>query len=145
MAGNRPGGQRAQRVADAILEEVADLLRRRVKDPRVGFVTLTGVEVAPDLRHAKVFYSVVGDPAQRRATQKGLDSATPFVQGEVGRRLRLRNTPVVEFRFDESLERGQRIEQLLREAGAQGAQAGGAPSDPGAEPPAEKKELEGAR
>lgn len=120
--------QRAGRIADAIREEVADLLKRGVKDPRVGFVTLTVVEVSPDLRHAKVFYSVIGDPAQRAATQKGLDSATAYVQGEVGRRLRLRSTPALEFRYDESLERGARIEQILKEV--QPPQAGGAESAP---------------
>ena len=127
----KPGQQRAGRVAGAIREEVADLLRRRIKDPRVGFVTLTGVEVSPDLRHARVFYSLVGDPAQRAATQKGLDSATPYVQGEVGRRLRLRNTPALEFHYDASLERGARIEQLLREAQGDDP-AGEAGTSPGA-------------
>jgi ribosome-binding factor A len=144
MAGNKPGGQRTRRVADAILGEVADLLRRRIKDPRIGFLTLTGVEVTPDLRHAKVFYSVVGDAAQRAATRKGLDSATPFVQGEVGRRLRLRNTPTLEFRFDASLERGQRIEQLLKEAGVSTEAAAASPG-PADEPPGGEGEPRDAR
>lgn len=107
--------QRKNRVADAIKEEVSDLLRRGLKDPRVGFVTVTDVEVSPDLRQAKVFYSVVGSEAERAATQKGLESATGFVQSRVGKRLRLRNTPLIEFRYDESLERGARIEKLLKE------------------------------
>jgi ribosome-binding factor A len=132
--------QRSNRVADAIREEVSALLRRGLKDPRIGFVTITGVEVSGDLRNAKVFYSVVGDPAKRAESQKGLDSATPYVQGEVGRRLRIRNTPILEFRFDPSIERGARIEQLLKAAGAQpaaeasGYQLGAPPAREGAEP-----------
>ncbi len=116
MPGNKSGPfRRADRVAEAIQEEVADLLRLRIKDPRIGFVTITGVEVTADLRHARIFFSVVGDEAARASTQRGLDSAAGFIQGELGRRLRLRFTPTVEFRFDPSIERGARIERLLKE------------------------------
>ena len=116
MSGNKSGPfRRADRVADAIQEEVSDLLRLRIKDPRIGFVTITGVEVTADLRHARIFFSVVGDRAARDATQRGLDSATGFIQGALGRRLRLRFTPTIEFRFDPSIERGARIERLLKE------------------------------
>ncbi len=115
MADSKGAFRRADRVAEAIQEEVADLIRMRIKDPRVGFVTITGVEVTPDLRHARIFYSLVGDAAAREATQRGLESAAGFIQGELGRRLRLRFAPVVEFRFDPSLERGARIEQLLKD------------------------------
>jgi ribosome-binding factor A len=128
--------QRSRRVADAIQEEVAALLQHRLKDPRIGFVTLTGVEVSGDLRHAKVFYSIVGDAARRAETQKGLDSAAAFVQGEVGRRLRLRNTPTLEFRFDASLERGAQIGRLLREATARGGGGLDARAAEGGEEPA---------
>ncbi len=118
MPGNKPGPfRRADRVAEAIQEEVADLFRLRIKDPRIGFVTITGVEVTADLRHARIFFSVVGDEAARASTQQGLDSAARFIQGELGRRLRLRLTPTVEFRFDPSIERGARIERLLKEIG----------------------------
>lgn len=112
--------RRADRVAEAIQEEVAELLRLRIKDPRIGFVTITGVEVTADLRHARVFYSVVGDAAAREATQRGLDSAAGFIQSELGRRLKLRFAPTVEFRFDPSIERGARIEQLLKEVRSSG-------------------------
>lgn len=116
MTDGSPGPfRRADRIAEAVQEKVADLLRLRIKDPRIGFVTITGVEVSADLRHARVFYSVVGDEAARASTQRGLDSATGFIQGEVGRRLRLRFTPTIEFRFDPSIERGDRIERLLKE------------------------------
>lgn len=126
--------RRKDRVADAIKEEVSELLRRGLKDPRIGFVTITDVEVSPDLRHAKVFYSVVGEEADRAATQKGLDSATGFVQSHVGRRLRLRNTPVVEFRYDPSLERGARIERLLRETHESGPEVDEDATPPGPRP-----------
>ncbi|HEY8368834.1 MAG TPA: 30S ribosome-binding factor RbfA [Thermodesulfobacteriota bacterium] len=110
--------QRKHRVADAIKAEVSELLRRGLKDPRIGFVTVTDVEVSSDLRQARVYYSVIGSPAEREATAKGLQSATGFVQSHVGKRLGLRNTPILEFRYDPSLEQGARIEQLLREAKA---------------------------
>lgn len=106
---------RKDRVADAIREEISALLSRGLKDPRIGFVTVTDVEVSPDLRQARVFYSVVGPEADRATTRKGLESATGFIQSHVGKRLGLRNTPLIEFRYDASLERGARIERLLKE------------------------------
>lgn len=128
--------QRKDRVADAIKEEVSALLRRGLKDPRIGFVTITDVEVTPDLRHAKIFYSVVGDAAAHAASQKGLDSATGFVQSHLGKRLRLRNTPAIEFRYDPSVERGARIEQLLK--ATQPASEEGATSSGSAPKPADE-------
>lgn len=127
--------QRKDRVADAIREEISALLSRGLKDPRIGFVTITDVEVSPDLRQAKVFYSVVGADAERSATQKGLESATGFVQSHVGKRLGLRNTPLIEFRYDASLERGARIEQLLKER----APAPGPEAEPDVPRPASRR------
>ena len=88
---------------------------RNLKDPRVGFVTVTDVEVTGDLRQVKIFVSVYGDEEERKATMEGLKSATGFVRSELGKRIRLRHTPEVSFCFDESIERGARIFSLLRE------------------------------
>ena len=110
---------------------LAALLRRGLKDPRIGFVTVTDVEVSPDLRQARVFYSVMGSEAERAATEKGLESATGFVQSHVGKRLGLRNTPAIEFRYDVSLERGARIERILKETqAAASTEEAGAPPEP---------------
>jgi ribosome-binding factor A len=106
--------RRADRVAEAIREEVATFLAEGVKDPRVvGFVTVTGVEVTQDLRHARVFVSVMGTDAERAATFQGLDSLAGHLRPLVARRLRLRFAPEIEFRADPTVERAARIETLL--------------------------------
>jgi ribosome-binding factor A len=95
-------------------EEIATFLANDVKDPRVnGLVTVTGVEVTRDLRHARVFVSVLGSDAQRAATFEGLANVAPHLRGRVGRALRLRAAPEIEFRNDESIAHAARIEQLL--------------------------------
>jgi len=106
---------RQRRVGDQIQKEISSLLLREIKDPRIGFVTLTGVEVSSDLRTAKVFYTVLGEQTKRDETQRGLEKATPFMRRELGRRLRLRFAPELQFRFDTSLEYGNRIDTLLKE------------------------------
>ena len=106
---------RQRRVGDQLQKEISDLLLREVKDPRIGFVTLTGVEVSGDLRHAKVFYTVLGEQEQKDHTQKALDKASSFVRRELGKRLRLRVTPELQFRYDTSLEYGNRIDSMLKE------------------------------
>jgi len=106
---------RQRRVGDQLQKEISDLLLREVKDPRIGFVTLTGVEVSGDLRHAKVFYTVLGEQEQKDHTQKALDKASSFVRSELGKRLRLRVTPELQFRYDTSLEYGNRIDSMLKE------------------------------
>jgi ribosome-binding factor A len=103
------------RLNSSLLELLAELLARRVRDPRVQGVTLTGVEVAADLAVAKVYYSILGDAERRRVAERGLQNVAGFLRREVGRRLALRTAPELRFRFDASLERGQRIESLLRE------------------------------
>ena len=106
--------RRAERVAEAIREEVATFLADRVKDPRVkGFVTVTGVEVTGDLRHARVFVSVMGSADERRATLKGLDSLATHLRSRLAKLLRLRFAPEIEFRHDATVERAARIETLL--------------------------------
>ena len=105
--------KRSDRVADLILKELAEVLLRRVKDPRLADITLTDVKVSPDLRHAKVFYSLLGDDEKKAAASVGLESARGFVKRELGKRLHLRRLPDIEFNFDGSLEYGSHIDRLL--------------------------------
>ena len=106
--------RRADRVGEAIREEIATFLAESAKDPRiVGFVTVTGVEVSPDLRHAKVFVSVMGSEPEKIATFEGLASTASHLRSRVGRALRLRVAPEIQFREDESVARAARIESLL--------------------------------
>jgi ribosome-binding factor A len=107
--------KRADRIADLILKELAEVLLRKVKDPRLTGITLTNVEVSPDLRHAKVFYSLLGDAEIRRRASAGLESARGFVKRELGKRLQLRRIPDISFYFDASLEHGSHIDRLLAE------------------------------
>ncbi len=93
--------------------EIADILMRKIKDPRIGFVTVTGVDVSDDLRNAKVFVSIYG--GSKEDTLKGLDSASAFIRSELGRRMRLRLVPEILFRFDETVERGAHLMDILRD------------------------------
>src|ERR1044071_1962139 len=108
-------GSRPARIGDQIREELSELLARHVKDPGIGFITLTHVKVSPDLQVARVFYTSLGDDKARRETAKALDRATPFLRRQVGSKLRLRRVPELEFRFDESIGHQDRIEQILRD------------------------------
>jgi ribosome-binding factor A len=122
--------RRPDRVAEAIREEVATFLAEGAKDPRIiGFVTVTGVELTRDLRHAKVFVSVLGTEAERAATFDGLQSVAGHLRAHVGRALRLRSAPEIEFRNDESVARAARIETLLNQIKDSDAAGGGAPTD----------------
>ena len=106
--------RRSDRAAEAIREEIAMFLAESVKDPRVvGFVTVTGVDLTPDLRHAKVFVSVMGTEAEKEATFEGLASTASHLRSRVGRALRLRVAPEIQFREDLSVARAARIESLL--------------------------------
>lgn len=105
--------KRSVRVGDLILREVADLLSRKVKDPRVNGVTLTGVEMSNDLKHAKIFFSHLGVASEVRRAATGLESAKGFIKREIGLRLDLRNVPEVVFLHDPSLKTGADMEKLL--------------------------------
>jgi ribosome-binding factor A len=106
--------RRPDRVAEGIREVVATFLAEGVKDPRVvGLVTVTGVDLTRDLRHAKVFVSIMGSDAERAATMDGLASAAQHLRSLAGRELRLRVAPEITFRLDESVARAARIESLL--------------------------------
>ena len=108
-------GSRPERVADQIRAEVTTIIARELHDPGVGFVTITRVQVSPDLQHARVFYTSLGDAAARKNTARALDRAAGFMRHQIGKRLRLRRAPEVTFVFDESIGHQDRVEQLLRE------------------------------
>jgi ribosome-binding factor A len=109
-------GHRPDRVADRIREELSEMLSRGVvHDPGIGFITLTRAKVSPDLQLARVYYSTMGDDNAKRETAAALRRATPFFRRQMGDRLGLRRVPELEFRFDESVEQQDRIEQILRE------------------------------
>jgi ribosome-binding factor A len=111
-----PDHRRSERVAEGIREEVATFLAEDAKDPRIiGLVTVTGVDVTRDLRHAKVFVSILGSDEEREATLEGLDSAASHLRSRIGRALRLRVAPEITFRYDESIARAARIDALLAE------------------------------
>ncbi len=105
--------KRADRVSEAIKREVSILLTQEVKDPGVHFVTVTGVETADDLRHAKIFVSVMGDEATRNETLQALNRAKGFLRSELGRRVQLRYTPEIQFHLDTSLDHAFKIKGLL--------------------------------
>ncbi|AJD91042.1 ribosome-binding factor A [Jeotgalibacillus malaysiensis] len=96
-------------------KELGDIIGRKIKDPRIGFVTVTDVEVTGDLQQATVYITVLGDDEQRENTLRGLAKAKGFIRSEIGQRIRLRKTPELLFEFDESIETGNRIESLIRD------------------------------
>jgi ribosome-binding factor A len=113
MAGPHP--HRRERVAEEIQRRISDLIRTEVKDPRVGFVTVTNVQVSPDTRVARIHVSIMGSPEEQTATLKTLKRAAGFLRHELGRSLTTRNTPELWFELDTSLERGDRVLRLLKE------------------------------
>jgi ribosome-binding factor A len=107
--------QRLERVQHEIVRELSELLHKELKDPRVGFVTITGCKVSPDLRSARVFASPMGDSRATAQTMRGLASAAGFLSVELGKRLGMRRTPTLTFVRDESIERGVRITTIIDE------------------------------
>jgi ribosome-binding factor A len=116
-------GARMRRVNEAVREVISSHISGDLKDPRIGFITVTGVETSPDLRSARVFVSVLGEEAERDAALAGLQSSAGFLQSQVGEELRMKRTPTLEFVYDDSVARGMRISELL---------AGDQPPEPGA-------------
>jgi ribosome-binding factor A len=106
---------RANRVGEQMKKELSDIIGRKIKDPRIGFVTVTDVQVSGDLQQAKVYISVLGDEEQKENTLKGLAKAKGFIRTEVGQRIRLRKTPEIIFEWDESMEYGNRINTILHQ------------------------------
>ena len=107
---------RTLRIAEQIQRDLADLLRLEVKDPRIGMVTLTDVEVTADYAHAKIFFTTLGDAGQIALATEGLNRAAGFLRHELGHRIKLRSIPQLHFIYDESVERGVRLSQLIDEA-----------------------------
>jgi ribosome-binding factor A len=104
---------RMRRVNEAIREVLSDAMGHDLKDPRIGFVTVTDVKTSPDLRHARVFVTVLGGPEQREASLEGLQSAHGVLQRRVARELRMKRTPTLQFQYDETTDRAMHIEEIL--------------------------------
>ncbi len=115
---------RTDRIDELLRQEIGGILARDVQDPRIGFVTITDVETAPDLSTARVWVSVIGQPAEREQTIKALQRAMPFVRHELNSKIRLRRIPELQIRADDTAQRGTRVLQLLAEL-----EAGGTPVD----------------
>jgi ribosome-binding factor A len=115
-------GGRMRRVDVAMIAVLGDAISKDLKDPRVGFVTVTGVKTSPDLRHARVYVSVLGDEPEREGTLEGLRSAHGFLQRRVADELKLRHTPSLTFEYDPSVDRGIRLSALMN---AEDPRAGG--------------------
>jgi len=109
-------GRRAERVAEAVREMIAEMLLRDIRDPRVGLVTLTRVALSDDLRHAKIYFSCVGDATARARSLSGLRSAAGFIRTQLAHRLKLRSAPELTFLADASLEEAERLSRLLNES-----------------------------
>lgn len=108
---------RMRRVNEAVREVLSAKIAEGLKDPRIGFVTVTSVDTSPDLRHARVYVSVLGDESERERTLAGLDSSHGFLQAEIAREVRMKRTPTLEFVYDDSVDRGMRITGLLEDEG----------------------------
>ncbi len=109
-------GSRIRRVDEAVRAVLSDAITQELKDPRVGFVTVTAVRTSSDLRHARVFVSVLGDEETRAAGMEGLRSAQGFLQRKVARAVRMKYTPEITFAYDDSVDRGLRINEILKDA-----------------------------
>jgi len=112
------GQRKVERAQEALREEIGCIIHDEMKDPRIGFASVVRVEVSPDIRHARVFVSVLGSEEEKSCTLQGLEGAKGFIRSELGKRLRLRFTPEITFRLDDSIERGVRISRLLEEMGS---------------------------
>jgi ribosome-binding factor A len=109
--------ERMRRVDTAVRQVLGDALSQNLKDPRVGFVTVTDVSTSPDLRHARVYVSILGTPEEQQASLEGLRSAHGYLQARVARELRLKNTPELDFILDDTAEKAFRVERLLEDEG----------------------------
>jgi ribosome-binding factor A len=103
---------RPQKLGDLIQRELSELLQRELRDPRVGMITITGVDVSPDFSHAKVFYTTL-DPAHVEEAARGLGHAAGFLRSQLAKRIKLYTTPELRFEYDESVERGDRLARLI--------------------------------
>jgi len=117
-----PQGSRSERVGDQIRQELAELITREVHDPGIGFLTITRVRLTPDLQQARVSYTTLGDEKARAETGRALNRAIPFLRRQIGRRLRLKHVPQLQFFYDESIERQDRIERIIQDIHAERAE-----------------------
>ncbi|HTL46916.1 MAG TPA: 30S ribosome-binding factor RbfA [Verrucomicrobiae bacterium] len=122
-------GKRTDRVAHLMQMELSQLVLTKIKDPRLGFVTITHVDVAPDLRSACVYFSVLGTPEAKKNSQTALERAAGFLQREVSGAIKLRNTPKLVFKLDESLEKGMEIDGILKQIKSTDDTEDGEPSE----------------
>lgn len=106
---------RANRLAETLKEEISQMIREEIKDPRLGFVTVTAVDVVEDLAHAKVYISVLGSAEEAKESIAILNRAAGYVRGELGKRIRVRHTPEIVFKYDPSIEQGAHIAKLLKD------------------------------
>ncbi|MFW5873112.1 MAG: 30S ribosome-binding factor RbfA [Bacillota bacterium] len=106
---------RKRRLSELLKEEISDIILKEVKDPRIGFVSVNDVELSGDLRHAKIFVSVIGDQTERDDTMDGLKKATGFIRKLVGERITVYHTPELVFKYDDSIEHGIHISNLIKE------------------------------
>ena len=106
-------GSRPERVADQIRKELSELVARQVHDPGIGFLTITHVKMTPDLQHARVYYTVIGDDKARKDAQRALGRASGFLRRQIASRVRLRTVPELTFFYDDSIERQDRIERIM--------------------------------
>lgn len=105
---------RAERIEELIRSDISEILRARVSDPRIGFVSITDVDLSPDLKNAKIYFSTIAaSEKEKENCIKGLQSATRFIRGELGKKLELRAMPTIEFIYDNSLERGSKVLTLI--------------------------------
>ena len=122
------GQLRIDKVQEFIKQEVSQIIQKDIKDPRVGFVTVTDVEMTRDLRHAKIFLSLMGSDEQKKATWEALNRALGFMRSEIGKRIRLRCTPELSLHLDKSLDYSNHIQKLLLQLEKDGSDNGGASS-----------------
>ena len=108
-------GRRKRQVGDLLRDEISFLIQRGLKDPRIGFTSITRVDVSPDIRYATVFVSVLGTEEEQSATLVALNNASGFIRHELGPKLTMRNIPTVSFRLDRSMEHAENVARLLRE------------------------------
>jgi ribosome-binding factor A len=123
---------RTVKLAEQIRQDVGDILAREVHDPGVGFLTITRVKVAPDLQQARVYYTTLGDPTERKKTARALERALPFIRRALGMRLSLRRVPELAFSFDESVAHQARVEELLEQVKREDAERAAQAAPPGA-------------
>ena len=109
--------KRSDKVAEAIHKIISELLIKGLKDPRIGFVTITGVKLTTDLRQATIYFTVIGSDEEKSGTLAGLNSARGFIRKELGQALKMRFIPEIHFKYDSSVEYGQHIESILKEIG----------------------------